>query len=241
MTAVRMAAPSLKLPIVSSAVLHVLVLGAIVLRSLAPKPVLPPMYRVTLVAAPAGPRAEGVVTTRETPPEPTAAPPAPERTKAPPKATPAPPKAAPKRAARPPRAATPNVTKSSRPQTSKAPPKAGGGPEGGTGSDVANVNTAGIEFPYDGYLRNIVRQIALQFEVPRGASSLRADVTFLIHRDGSVTGIRLIANSGSYVFDQNCLTAVEAAGHSGRFGPLPDGFSEDVLPVIFSFDPRTLR
>ena len=164
-----------------------------------------------------------------------------EGTKAPSKATHAPTRAARRKVVGPARGVCPTVTKSSRPQTSKAPPKAGGGPEGGTGSDVANVNTAGIEFPYDGYLRNIVRQIALQFEVPRGASSLRADVTFLIHRDGSVTGIRLIANSGSYVFDQNCLTAVEAAGRSGRFGPLPDGFSDDVLPVIFSFDPRTLR
>ena len=237
MTAMHLTPQSLKLPIVSSAILHVVVLGALVLRNAGSKVVLPPMYRVTLVAAPAGPRAEGVVTTRPEPPTPTKAPPAPERTTTPPPRT----KTATRKAAPAPRLATPNVTKSSRPQASKAPPKAGGGPEGGTGGDVANVNTAGIEFPYDGYLRNIVRQIALQFEVPRGAASLRADVTFLIHRDGSVTGIRLIANSGSYVFDQNCLTAVEAAGRSGRFGPLPEGFSDDVLPVIFSFDPRTLR
>lgn len=237
MTALQMAPRSLRLPIVSSAVLHVLILGAVVLRSVAPKPALPPMYRVQLVAAPAGPRAEGAVTDRAAPPTPTKAPPAPERTKAPPPRS----KTATRRAARPTKAATPNVTKSSRPQTTKAPPKAGGGPEGGTGSDVANVNTAGIEFPYDGYLRNIVRQIALQFEIPRGASSLKAEVTFLIHRDGSVTGIRLIMASGSYVFDQNCITAVEAAGRTGRFGPLPDGFTDDVLPVIFSFDPTSMR
>jgi len=34
-------------------------------------------------------------------------------------------------------------------------------------------------------------------------------------------------------------SAVEAAARS--FGPLPAGFSDDVLPVIFSFDPRLIR
>ncbi|HVZ47687.1 MAG TPA: TonB C-terminal domain-containing protein [Gemmatimonadaceae bacterium] len=234
----RMPPQSLKLPIVSSAILHAVVLGLVVLRGVAPKAALPPMYRVQLVAAPPGPRAEGVVTDRAAPETPTKAPPAPERTKAPPPRS----KVAPRRPARPaPKAATPNVTKSSRPQATKAPPKAGGGAEGGSGSDVANVNTAGIDFPYEGYLRNIVRQIALAFETPRGAVSFRAEVTFLIHRDGSVSGIRLLTPSGSYVFDQNCLTAVEATGRAKRFGPLPEGFTDDVLPVIFSFDPRTLR
>jgi hypothetical protein len=35
------------------------------------------------------------------------------------------------------------------------------------------------------------------------------------------------------------MGAVEAASHS--FGPLPQGFTDDVLPVIFSFDPRLIR
>ena len=75
----------------------------------------------------------------------------------------------------------------------------------------------------------------------RGAQSLVAEVSFLIHRDGSVTGIRMISRSGSYVFDQSCLAAVEAAGRSGKFNRLPDGFTDDVLPVIFSFDPKRMR
>lgn len=234
----RMPPSSLRLPVVSSAILHLAVAGLVVIRSAAPKRTLPPMYRVQLVAAPPGPRAEGVVTSRPAPDVPTAAPSAPERTKAPPPRSKL---AAKKPVPAAPRGATPNITKSSRPAPTKAPPKAGGGPEGGTGTDVANVNTSGIDFPYSGYLRNIVRQIALAFETPRGAASLRAEVMFLIHRDGSVSGIRLLTPSGSYVFDQNCLAAVEAAGNARRFGPLPDGFSDDVLPVVFSFDPRTLR
>ena len=101
--------------------------------------------------------------------------------------------------------------------------------------------TAGIEFPFPGYLNNVVRQITLNFEVPRGAATLSADVSFLIHRDGTVTGLRLLSRSGSYVFDQSCLGAVEAAARAGKFGPLPQGFTDDVLPVIFSFDPKRMR
>jgi hypothetical protein len=32
---------------------------------------------------------------------------------------------------------------------------------------------------------------------------------------------------------------VEAAGAAGAFGPLPDGYPADVLPVSFYFTPRT--
>jgi hypothetical protein len=34
---------------------------------------------------------------------------------------------------------------------------------------------------------------------------------------------------------------VEAASSAQRFGPLPDGFADDVLPVVFSFDPEFLK
>ena len=235
MSVARPLPASLKAPIVSSAIFHLLVLAVIVVRSAATPPAMPQMYRVNLVAAPAGPRSEGVVTERPAPEQASKAPAAPEKTPPPPTT-----KAATKRAATPTKAATPNVTKTSKAVQTKAPPKAGGGAVGGAGTDVANVNTAGIEFPFPGYLQNIVRQIALQFEVPRNAASLVAEVTFLIHRDGTVTGIRL-KNSGSYVFDQTAIGAVEAAGNAGRFGPLPQGFSDDVLPVIFSFTPERMQ
>ncbi|MCC7193953.1 MAG: TonB family protein [Gemmatimonadaceae bacterium] len=237
MTAARAAPSSLKLPVAGSILLHAAIVGVVVLRSVVPARPMPPMYRVQLVAAPPGPRAEGVVTSRPAPAVPDRAPAAPERTKAPPTAS----KLATKRTKAATPTATPNITKSARREDSRSAPKAGGGAEGGTGADVANVNTAGIEFPFPGYLRNIVRQIALQFDTPKGAATLRAEVAFLVHRDGSVTGIRLITPSGSYMFDQSALAAVEAAGRTGRFGPLPEGFNDDVLPVIFSFDPRTLR
>ena len=120
----------------------------------------------------------------------------------------------------------------------KAP--AGGGPTGGRGRDVASVKVQGIAFPYPGYLENITRQIALNFK-PRPGGALRAEVAFLIHRDGSVSDLRMLSRSGAYAFDLECIGAVEAVGQRRTFGALPTGFRDDVLPVVFSFDPSVLR
>lgn len=238
MSAMAARPASLSLPMVGSVALHVVAIGAVLYATTAPKASQAVLYHVELVAAPAGPRAEGVVS--DAPEAPTPAPRAAE-SKRTPKVTKPVPKKATKAVAppKPAKAATPNATAA--PATKAPPPKAGGGEQGGTGADVANVLTAGIEFPFPGYLNNVVRQIALQFEVPRGGGALSAEVSFLIHRDGSATAIRLLTRSGSYVFDQACVGAVEAAARGGRFGPLPTGFTDDVLPVIFSFDPKRMR
>ena len=197
---------------------------------------LPPIYKVNIIAAPAGPRAIGVVQPEvaETPPvtPPTITPPAPSPLKESPipapKITPA--KAQPK--------ATP-VAKPAAAVPKTPAPKAGGGPIGGKGTDVATVQTDGIDFPFPGYLNNIVRQIALRFNPADATSGLRAEVRFVIRRDGSVIGIGFVTRSGNYAFDLEAQGAVEAAAR--EFGPLPGGFHDDALPVVFSFDPRFLR
>jgi hypothetical protein len=56
-----------------------------------------------------------------------------------------------------------------------------------------------------------------------------------------VADIRISTRSGNFEFDQEAMGAIEAAARADAFGPLPDGFPDDVLPVIFSFDPRVLR
>ncbi len=123
------------------------------------------------------------------------------------------------------------------PQTPLA--KAGGGPTGGTGADVATVHIEGIDFPFPGYLENIVRQVALNFTPPDPSAQLKADVAFLIRRDGTVFGFKFVSRSGDYSFDLEAQGAIEKA--AAAFGPLPDGFHDDVLPVVFSFDPRLLH
>ena len=195
---------------------------------------LPPIYKVNIVAAPPGPRAIGVVqpeAAKPKPAAPTVTPPAPPKTKEP--AVPI--------AKATPQKASPRATPVEKPATETPPPapKAGGGPIGGKGTDVATVQTEGIDFPFPGYLNNIVRQIALRFNPADANSGRRAEVRFVIRRDGSVIGIGFITRSGSYAFDLEAQGAVEAA--ASQFGPLPEGFHDDALPVVFSFDPRIIR
>jgi protein TonB len=187
----------------------------------------PPSYAVDLVAAPAPtqkrlarealptpPPVEKPAPVKPTPPKPTKAP-------APPKPKPAPPAEAPKEP--PPKTAAP------------ATPAEGETPS--TGSDVATIKTPGLAFPYPEYLRNIVSQIYQRWD--RGTTQQRnfAEISFLILRDGSVRDIRFVTRSGSFAFDLNAQGAIEAAGNNHAFGPLPDGWDADVLPVSFYFKP----
>lgn len=219
------------MPAVLSALLHVSLVVAVLVAGRESTRAMPPIYRVELVAAPKGPSAIGVV--EETAPAPEAKAPPPPRAAAPPK------NAMPVRrqpaVRRPATRATPTPVTKSTPKNEPAP-RAGGGDEGGKGTDVANVRLEGIQFPYEAYLQNIVRQIKLRFK-PRGGQALSADVAFLIRRDGTVDGIRIVKRSGAYLFDAEAMGAIEAVARLKAFGPLPEGFSEDVLPVIFSFTP----
>jgi protein TonB len=227
----------LALPLTFSTIGHAAVVAALIFVRPAPPKQLPPMYRVNIVAAPPGPRAEGVVvppSPTPTPPPPKAAP-IPPRAQTPPKAMPMPTKA-PVRAVPP---ATPTPTPVATPPKTVSPP-AGGGPKGDRGTDVATVRTEGVDFPFPGYLENIVRQVAKNFGEHRNAN-VRAEVQFLIKRDGSVSAISFVTRSGDYSFDLDAQGAVEAAAKNNGFGPLPNGFSDDVLPVIFSFDPTVVH
>jgi TonB family protein len=241
------AAPRLSGGMVASVVLHGAVIAALfIFRPGAPRPSAP-VFKVQLIAAPAGPRAAGVVQEAPvTPPEPAAAAPIPASTKA---------VAAPKKvasnskakAAPPPKLATPTPTpptKVTNPSDARKktapPPTAGGGATGGNGADVANVSTNGIEFPYQPYINNIASQIIRRFQ---SNARLTASVRFVIRRDGSVDpdGIRLAESSGNYMFDQAAIGAVEAAAKAKAFQPLPPSFGEDILPVTFRFTPTLIR
>lgn len=227
---------ALGLPATMSVLLHLSLVVGLLLVAHERKVALPPVYQVDLVAAPAGPRAIGQVA-EEVPSTPPEVAPTPKRAAAPDESA-VPVKKAPRKPAAPRATPVPNAAKV---QTRNTPaPRAGGGPEGGKGADVANVSIQGIPFPYPGYLENIVRQIALRFK-PRSGQALVAEVLFLIRRDGSMTGFSFRRRSGSYEFDLEAQGAVEAAARAGSFGPLPDGFRDDVLTVIFSFDPQLIR
>jgi protein TonB len=188
---------------------------------------MPPIYRVELVAAPRPRpdqrRAPEVVQRQAEQPQPTPQPP--RRTSQ--AETPPPPTQQPETEREP----------APRPQADSLAPDV----EPSTGTDPATVNTAGMEFPYPEYLRNIVAQVHRRWQRPGGNVSLRAEVQFFIHRDGSVTHFQFVQRSGNFGFDLEAQGAIEAAANAGAFGPLPEGFSEDVLVVSFFFDPAKTR
>ncbi len=233
--------------LVVSALLHASVIVGVVLFQGRPSPERPPVYKVNLVGAPVGPKNIGVVDPRPAT-TPSAAAKAPSGVERPPEekvaptVTKAPPKPAPK--------ATPTPTRTTqagaddgaaKPKTSDAP--RAGSTAGGKGADVATVRTDGIDFPSPGYLNNIVRQVELRFRPDTRFENrvLRAEVSFLIHRDGSVSDIRVEQSSGEYRFDLDARSAVESAGSAKAFGPLPPEWTDDVLRVYFNFSPKGMR
>lgn len=218
----------------------VLVHGSVVVLLLVGLPARKPaplVYAVELVAAPLPTNARRLApeaVARPTPPAPEA-----------PASKPAPGKApdatAPLKPGARPAAPTPPATPSTAASTEKAPPTRSQaaplpGETPGTGSDVANVRIPGIEFPYPDYLRNIMNEILKRWTQP--TSRLRAEVAFLILKDGTVTDIRFIKRSGNFTFDLEAQGAIESAGNARAFGPLPDGWDANVLPVTFVFEPR---
>jgi protein TonB len=186
---------------------------------------LPPTYAVELVAAPAPTQKKRLAT--EAVPRPPQEKPAPVKPKPKPKTPPAPAPKPPPRT-EPPREAPPQTA----PPVTPAP-----GETPSTGSDVATIKTPGLEFPFPEYLRNIVTQIYQRWDREAARRNSFAEISFFILRDGSVNNIHFVTRSGSFAFDLGAQGAVEAAGNAKAFGPLPDGWENDVLPVSFYFKP----
>jgi periplasmic protein TonB len=204
----------------------------------------PPSYAVDLVAASA-------ITKQRLPHEALPTPP-PEAKPEPPKPTPPKPKApvekpAPVKPTPPKPVKTPPapVPKTQAPpeKDREPPPKTASpvapapGVTPSTGTDVATIKTPGLEFPYPEYLRNIVSQVYQRWDRGSAKESRFAEISFMVLRDGSVRDIRFVTHSGSFAFDLDAQGAIEAAGNVRAFGPLPDGWEADVLPVSFYFQP----
>ena len=231
-----------------SAALHALVVVTFLLAGAGRhRPPLPPFYRVNLVAPPGVPAAAAATASPAAAPAPenpapararrTPQPPAPKSVRSREPAVPIAKPAATRRAA-PPSPAAPVP----RPAAAAAPAQPAGVP-GGTpgGTDVATIKTEGVEFPFPGYLQNLVSQVYRRWRPAPTTAALEAEVFFLVHRDGSVTDLQFTKRSGSFAFDLEAQGAVEAAARAGAFGQLPAGYGPAVLPVSFYFNPRSVR
>ena len=198
-----------------------LVVGAAAAR----KPV-PPMYKVHLVAAPepneeARKAPEAVDRPAEEQPAPAPKAKSPKST-----VSPAPP---PPVADNTKREAAPRTTPNATPLPGEKP---------STGTDVATVSTEGVAFPFPEYLQNIVAQVLRRWQRPVQSTPLESEVSFFVHRDGSVSGLQFIRRSGNFGFDLEAQGAIEEAGSFKAFGALPDGWAADVLFVRFYFSGR---
>jgi len=248
----RSAAERLRGPgLAGSAALHALVVVTFLVAGGAHhRQSLPPFYRVSLVAPPGLPAPPAASASAAAAPTPT---PAPAAARAQPKAPASPPRPAPTRASavppakaaarQPQPAPTTPARAAPRPASSAPPPTQPVGVPGGTpgGTDVATIKTEGVDFPFPGYLQNLVSQVYRRWRPAPSNAALEAEVFFFVHRDGSVTGLQFITRSGSFGFDLEAQGAVEAAARAGAFGQLPAGYGPDVLPVSFYFNPRAVR
>lgn len=192
-------------------------------RSAGPRPL---VYSVELVAAPRPTATSRPAATPPAPPTaPTVAPkPKPEPKKSAPVAKPkAPPKVDPKVEPTP-----------AKPTSGELAP----GATPGAGTDVDNVKVQGAPFPFPEYLNRLTNEILRRWSRPLGTAALQAEVSFTIHRDGSVRDIRIVQKSRSYSFDLGAQGAVEQAAEDRAFGPLPSGWQSDILQVAFLFTPR---
>ena len=185
------------------------------------------VYSVELRSAPPATQRKRLAT--EATPRPQQEKPAPVK----PKPTP-PPKTPPKPEPKPPPRTDPDVEET--PQTA-SPMTPAEGETPSTGTDAATIKTPGLEFPFPEYLRNIVNQVYQRWERDDARQNRFAEISFLIRRDGSVHDIRFVTRSGSFAFDLSAQGAIEASGNAVAFGPLPDGWEADVLPVSFYFKP----
>lgn len=187
----------------------------------------PQSYAVELIAAPA-PTTKKRLPREAVPTPPPAEKPAPVKPQ-PPKPSKAPPAPTPK--------SQPADTNREPPPKTAAPVTPLPGETPSTGTDVATVKTPGLQFPYPEYLRNIVTEVYRNWDRDAARDNSFAEISFLILRDGTVRDIRFVTRSGSFSFDLSAQGAIEASANSGAFGPLPDGWDADVLPVSFYFKP----
>jgi outer membrane biosynthesis protein TonB len=227
-TRFRMRAPGPpRRAILGSVLLHAAVVAALFVAGVTLKAAEPDFqqFRVKLKSPP--PQVQGdpepVVNTVPVEAEPEPAPPVKET-----------PKPAPK---------TPPKTQSAQPKPAEKPkdPQPARGPDPKPieiGGENIDIDIKGAEFAYPEYLENISLTLGRYFRPPTGLK-LEAEVMFYIRRDGSVGGMAPKRKSGNYEFDLKAFEAIEMAGRTKSFGPLPEGLQGDRLWISFTFKPKT--
>lgn len=85
---------------------------------------------------------------------------------------------------------------------------------------------------FDPYLADLQRRIRRQWFPPKGSGKERIQLIFRVHRDGSITNLRIVTPSGSSIANHAALNAVKDAS---PFSPLP-AWAADELDIDYTFD-----
>jgi periplasmic protein TonB len=117
-----------------------------------------------------------------------------------------------------------------------APPNVARATQGSSNANPVAVNGGDFGSRFGYYVSVIQRKVRenwyTQVIDPRTAEGTQAVVTFSIHRDGSVSDIRVQSRSNSPTLDSSGLQAVQRVDN---FGPLPAGYNQGTVSVAYTF------
>jgi len=121
---------------------------------------------------------------------------------------------------------------------SRAPSAAGpgAGAPGGAGRSSASFGDGLANFPHAFYAESVRRKIAANWQAGFWRENLlsrRAQISFILRRDGTIVKPYLAERSGDANFDLTCLRGVEMAA---PFPPLPKGFAGNEIKILFDFE-----
>ncbi len=107
-------------------------------------------------------------------------------------------------------------------------------PEAGA-AKTPGVNALQNEF--GPYVAELKRRLARNWHPPRGAATRQVILNFEIGRDGRLEKISVQTSSGNPEAD---LAAIAAVQVSAPFQPLPDTYTGQSVPIVFTFDYKVL-
>ncbi|MDG5816090.1 energy transducer TonB [Chitinispirillales bacterium ANBcel5] len=99
----------------------------------------------------------------------------------------------------------------------------------------ADISAPG-DFEQDWYLNAVVQRIERHWIPPFEDRTISVVVKFIIHNDGSISGVEIVRSSGNRTVDNLAIRAVNLAA---PFGRLPPGFSGDQLELNITLIPTT--
>jgi TonB family protein len=105
-------------------------------------------------------------------------------------------------------------------------------------SQLKPKTTPVTQLDYGPYMAKLQKRIKHNWYPPKLGESDRTQVIFKVHRDGSVTDLRLVRPSVNTEADQAALKAVQSAA---PVDPLPLGANTDSVDIQFTFDYNILN